>query len=67
MALTSITYRHVLCHYVVTVVIINFFMGSHSLGKSQHFGHDLWDESYTSLIEGTWTSRALIGGLGGGT
>lgn len=66
-SLTSVTYGHILRHYVMAIIIIDLLMSSHSLLQSQYPVHGLYGKGLTSLIEGTWTSRALMGGFGGGT
>ena len=66
-ALTSVTYRHILRDYIMAIVVINLLVSSHSLLQSQQSDHDPYEKGLTSLIDGTWTSRALMGGFGGGT
>lgn len=66
-ALTSVPYQHVLGHYIMAVVIVNLLVSGHILLQSQQPDHGLLGKGLTSLIDGTWTSRALMGGFGGGT
>lgn len=66
-SLTSVPNRRIICHDVVTIIVINLLMSGVVLVQRQQIISHRRNGIFTSLIEGTWTSLALIGGFGGGT
>lgn len=66
-SLTSVSNGRVLRDDVVTIIVIKLLMTSVVLMQRQQTAPHKANGSLTSLIDGTWTSLALIGGFGGGT